>query len=46
MSLENVSPSLFFWEEFEKDQYKFIFVCLVEFAYETIWSWTSVCRKF
>ena len=33
-------------EEFEKDQYKFFFLCLVEFICEAIWSWTFVCRKF
>ena len=32
-----------FLEEFEKDRYKFFFVCLAELA---IWSWTSVCREF
>ena len=32
-------------EEFEKDWDTF-FVCLVEFACETIWSWTFVCRDF
>ena len=32
-------------EEFEKDQYKFFFVCLVEFSSETIRSWTFVCRS-
>ena len=31
--------------EFEKGQYKF-FVCLVEFAWEVIWSWTFVFRGF
>lgn len=32
--------SLFFnlLEEFQKDQYKFFFVCLLEFTYEAIWS--------
>ena len=32
-------------EEFEKDWYKFLFVCLVEFPSEAIWSWTFVCRN-
>ena len=31
-------------EKVEKDGYK-LFVCLVEFAWETIWSWTFVCRE-
>ena len=35
-----------FLEEFEKDRYKFLFVCLVEFACETVWFWTVVCREF
>ena len=34
------------WEEFEKIRYTFFFVCLVEFTFEVIWSWTFVCRKF
>ena len=32
-------------EEFEKNWYR-IFVCLVEFACEAIWSWTVVCSEF
>ena len=31
-------------EMLKKDEYKF-FVCLVEFTYKTIWSWTFVCRE-
>ena len=34
------------FEEFEKYQYKFCFLYLVEFACETILSWTSVGREF
>ena len=30
--------------EFEKNQYKVFFVCLVEFTCEVIWSWTFVCN--
>ena len=33
-------------EEFEKDHYKLFFVCLVEFAWGVIWSWTSAYREF
>lgn len=33
-------------EEFEKDRYKFLFVCLVEFAWGVIWSWTFAYREF
>ena len=31
--------------KFEKDQYMF-FLCLVEFACETTWSWMFVCKEF
>ena len=31
---------------FEKNQYKFFFVCLVEFACEAVWSWNFVYRVF
>ena len=40
-----VFPPLQCLEEIEKGQYKFFFVCLVEFQSEVIWSWTFVCRK-
>ena len=42
------SWSVFFnlLEEFEKDWYKFFFVCLVEFTCETTWPWIFVCREF
>lgn len=33
-------------EEFEKDRYKFFFVCLVEFAWGVIWSRTFAYREF
>ena len=33
-------------EDLEKDQYKFFFVCLVEFPNEAIWYWTFVCSDF
>jgi len=33
------------FEKFKEDGYKFLFVCLVEFACEAIWSWTFVCRE-
>ena len=33
-------------EEFEKDWYKFFFVCLVKFTCETTWPWIFVCREF
>ena len=33
-------------EEFETDQCKFFFECLVEFLSEAICSWTFVCREF
>ena len=33
-----------FFEEFKKDQCKFLFVCVVEFTCEAISSWTFVCR--
>ena len=33
-------------EKFKEDGYKFLFVCLVEFACEAIWSWTLVCREY
>ena len=32
-------------EEFEKDQYKFLLICLVEFACEAIWSQTFVLHR-
>ena len=32
-------------EEFQWDWFKFFLVCLVEFTYETIRSWTSICRE-
>ena len=32
--------------EFEKNQYKFFFICFIEFACGAIWSWTFVCREF
>ena len=39
--------SLFnFLEGFEKVQYRFFFVCLVDFICEAIWSQTFVCREF
>ena len=31
--------------KFREDVYKFLFVCLVEFTCETIWSWTFICRE-
>ena len=38
--------SLFnFLEGFEKVQYRFFFVCLVDFICEAIWSQTFVCRE-
>ena len=33
-------------QDFEKDKYKFFFVCLVEFTCEAIRSWTFVCKEF
>jgi len=33
------------FEKFKEDGYKFLFVCLVEFTCEAIWSWTFICRK-
>ena len=33
-------------EEFEKDHYKFFYVCLVVFPSEAVWPWTFVCREF
>ena len=38
MSL-GVFPPLNLLKHFEKDQYKFFFVYLIEFACYTIWSW-------
>ena len=32
-------------EEFQQDWFKFFLICLVEFTYEAIWSWTSICRE-
>lgn len=44
---ESVPLSLIFFEIFfEKDRYKFLFICLVEFPNEAIWSWSLVCREF
>ena len=37
---------VFFEFFFEKDRYKFLFICLVEFPNEAIWSWSLVCRDF
>ena len=35
-----------FLEEFEKDWYKFFFVCLVEFTCEAMWSWILFVESF
>ena len=32
-------------KKLKKDACKFFFVCLVEFAYATIWCWTFVCGE-
>ena len=32
-------------KKFKEDGHQIIFLCLIEFAYEAIWSWTFVCRK-
>ena len=33
-------------KKFKEDGYKLLFVCLVEFAWEAIWSWTCICREY
>ena len=32
-------------EKFKEDWYKLLFVCLIEFSFEAIWSWTFVYRE-
>ena len=34
-----------FLKEFKEDGHQFLFICLIEFACEAIWSWTFICRE-
>ena len=43
--LMSLGVFLFLLEKFKEDAYKFLFVCLVEFTCEALWSWTFICSE-